>query len=885
MIALTKRRLVGALALGALGAAGSCLRINPFPDVVIALGEVALIYASLTLGPVLAMLVAFLSLLPTLFLWEQPFGLTLGVLEAVVFGYLYVHRRMGAIRSFLWFWSLLGLPLVYWMIFHFADRPEPARWVLLVKYPLNSVLALMVANVLLRFRVLTTLTGGVVPEEPQRLGRLLFSTYAPVVLAPLLIFAVSVGTLATQRYLSVQQASLQRESDEIAGDMGETLAFLQRSVADAAADLEALGQEQAPAVLERFHRTVPHVSTMLAADAAGRVYCSVSLAQGQRIVRSGEGISNVADREYFKVPMASRRVFVSNGFKGRVFGPDLIFAIAAPILNRNGVPTGIVEASVLLRDAVSGVQPLVRRWPSQKSAVVDGNGRVILSSPGAGLRPLENLQLRYGLTRHAEGNTAPAFFEEVRRPGAPPEVVLRSIAAVTGQSWRVVVDLPLREDLMIMTEGYLVAMFWAGVAWLIAIGVTRVASEQITSPFKYLATLARTAHPADLAERQKARPPAMPAELVELERVLADSYRELGRANEELRAALQGRDEANRTLRALSEELERKVAARTVDLEDAKHRAEQASRAKSEFVAHLSHELRTPLNVMLGSVQLLERDRGAQLSQAEATRLRQITASGALLRDLIESVLDMAKIESGTVELTPVNLDAAALVRECAAMLEAAAMRKAIRLTVSIQVEDGRMVADRRRLQQILVNLLNNAIKFTPSGCAVEIALMPAPDVPAGIAFVVADTGRGIPREEQAQLFDPFVRGSAAKASGEPGTGLGLPLVKRLVEHHHGTLQLWSEEGKGSRFTVTLPRFALTPEPAAPPAPEFAPAATSATSATSAAAPSATARPASLVLIAEDHEPNAIILAEFCELEGLKTRIAGHIQESIRRTI
>jgi hypothetical protein len=129
-------------------------------------------------------------------------------------------------------------------------------------------------------------------------------------------------------------------------------------------------------------------------------------------------------------------------------------------------------------------------------------------------------------------------------------------------------------------------------------------------------------------------------------------------------------------------------------------------------------------------------------------------------------------------------------------------------------------------------------------------------------SFAVADNGTGIEAEELARLFDPFVRGTAAMVSGEPGTGLGLPLVKRIAEHLHGLVTACSQPGRGICFTVTLPRFAFTagPEPSLVPDPQV--------SFDAGPAPSSTARPALLVLITEDHAPNAAILAEICELEG-----------------
>jgi signal transduction histidine kinase/ActR/RegA family two-component response regulator len=871
---ITWRRLVGALALGAVGAAANCQPIQLFPGIVLALGGIASLYASLALGPVPAMLTAAAAYAPTLYLWDQPLALTVAFVEAAVFGYAYHCRRLGVVRSYLVFWGVVGLPLVYGVAWHYAALPEPTRSILLFKYPVNSLLTLLVAVVLLRVRWLAHLTGGTIPPRQVRLERLLVSTYTPVVLAPLLIVAVSVGSFVTNRYLKQQNENLRWVAEEIAGDLGGSLSFLQQAVVDAASDIATQGAESAPAVLQKLHRSYAEFSTLLFANATGEVEYSVGTLQGRSVERRRSEVLSVADREYFRMPMATGRVFVSNGFKGRALGSDLIFAISAPVPGPDGRPAGVVEASILLQSAQGGRPALIRDWSERQFAVIDGGGRVILASSEGGLRLLENLRIRFNLTPHGPGNIQPELVECVLRDGQAPEVVLRSCVPVPAQPWRVVVDLPLRDVLRQAADGYVIAACWMGAAWLLALGMTRVVSAQITRPFRYFAAIFRLDDASVAAGAVPALPVGIPVELAELGRELIQSRQAAARANAELRQALEQRDASNHELRRLSEDLERQVAARTADLEEARRRAEAANRVKSEFVAHMSHELRTPLNVILGSVRILERDPVLVGDAASAAQLRQITASGDLLRSLIEDVLDLAKVESGAIELNPVRVDAAQLVRECVGLLEPAAAAKRIQVKVEIAVSDGSMVTDRRRLQQIVLNLLSNAIKFTPAGGRVEVSLRAAPDRADALIFAVADNGAGMAAEELRRLFEPFVRGTAAKVSGEPGTGLGLPLVKRIAEHLQGVVQASSQPGEGSCFAVTLPRGAFTaePEPALPSdvrlPEEIRPAAKP-------------RRPVPLVLIAEDHEPNAVILAEICELEGLKTQIAVNGLEAV----
>lgn len=870
-VAATPRRMVGAVLLGAVEAAVNCLTVQPFPDVASALGAVLVFYAALALGPVLALVTAFLAYLPTLYLWEQPFTLCFGVVEAVVFGYLYVRFRGSALRSFLLFWSLVGMPVLAWTVFVAVAVPAPVCWVLLFKYPFNSGLALLMALVLLRSRALADLTGSVIPEASLPLGRILFTRYTPVVVVPILVVALSLGTLATQRYVAQQQAQLRRAAEEIAFDLTELLGFLQRAVAEAAAEVAGAAPDQLPGMLERVHRAYPQFAAMLVTDAQGMVISSTQSAAQPK--RSPMMARSVADRDYYRVPMATGQVFTSDGFKGRFHGSDLIFGLSAPVLDAAGRRQGVVEASVLLQDMLSGHQPLLRKWNNRNFAVLDRKGRVILWSEQSGYRPLENLRLRFGLVPHGPGSGVPDYFAEVRRPGARAETVLRTLALMRNPEWLVAVGLPMQEVIRDASNAALLVLLWLIVGWLIAVWITRVVSERITAPFAYLRSLLQVNDPAGLVAGWRSRPRGMPVELEELGCVLMDSHTRIGRANEDLRVALAERDEANRSLQALSSDLERQVGVRTKELEKARETAERASRSKSEFVAHLSHELRTPLNAILGAVQLLRREQGGRLPVEATARLEQIASGGALLRNLIEEVLDLAKIESGTVELQPVRLDAAALVRECAALFEANAARRGIRLRLETEVADGWLVADRRRLLQVFMNLLGNALKFTPSGGEVVLSMAAAPGTGDGLVFRVRDSGRGISAEEQRTLFDPYMQGAAARATDEPGTGLGLPLVKRLVELHHGTIEVESTVGRGSCFTVTLARRAFVP--GTEPAPDNAPS-------VPVAAPKE-GRRSGRVLIAEDHAPNAEILADFCQLEGLEAHIAANGVEAVEQ--
>ena len=860
-VELTPRRCLTALTLAAFGAAANCFELRPFVGVGFAVGAIAPLFASFTLGTPLAMAVAFLSYLPTLYLWEQPLSLTLAVAEAGVLSSLYTRGRFSPYQSFLLFWLVVGLPLAYWAARQVGRLPEPTLMLVVFKYPINSLLALLMAMVMLRIPRLVQLAAVVQPPRSLRLTQLLVSTYAPVVIASLLFFALSIGHLAHRRYMEEQERLIRETANSVALELASNLEFMRRAILDAASDIEVRGVGDAQTIIEKFHRAYPAFATLLVTDAAGTVVASAGTLHGRGIDPARSIGNSVADRAYFKVPRASGQFFTSNGFKGRSVGADEIFALAAPIKGPGGQFNGVVETSILLNDTTRGEHSLLRRSDTFTIHIVDGEGRVILTGDPARYAPLDSLRLLVGPTRFAPGDIQAVSQEVPTRDGKPNRMYLRSLAPVPGLNWDVVVELSLDKVLSGISQGYMIGAIWALVAWVISIIVTRAVSRQITAPFDYILSLAGARREKDAGQE----PPAgMPAELMGLGQTLADY-------NEELRRAVRQRDQANQALTELTQDLERQVAARTMDFQLATQRAEQASRVKSEFLAHMSHELRTPLNTILGSVQMLTREKGASLGEVEARRLQQITASGALLRDLIEDVLDLAKVESGTVDFNPVRLDAAKVIRDCVEILGAAIAGKGHRLEVRIGVEDTRIVSDYKRLRQILVNLLGNAVKFTPPGGRLEVALEAGPA--KSLRFLVSDNGRGMSAAEQERVFEPFVRGAVGNASPEPGTGLGLALVRRLVEAHGGSISVRSIPGEGSCFTVELPRAAFeVPEvPPAPPEPVQ----------TTAAAPSSSRREKPLVLIAEDHAPNAELLAEFCQLEGMDTQIASNGGEAV----
>jgi cell cycle sensor histidine kinase DivJ len=243
-------------------------------------------------------------------------------------------------------------------------------------------------------------------------------------------------------------------------------------------------------------------------------------------------------------------------------------------------------------------------------------------------------------------------------------------------------------------------------------------------------------------------------------------------------------------------------------LVEARDAALDASRAKSRFLANMSHELRTPLNAIIGFSELMTREMFGPVGPRYQEYSRLIHESGAHLLDLINSVLDMSKIEAGKFELQEELFALEDVVQSAVRFLKIPAERAGVALTMEVAPGAALVFADRRAVKQILVNLLSNGVKFTPPGGVV--AVRAAPDATGrGVAIAVSDSGTGISPADLARLGQPFEQVENAEVRAKEGTGLGLALVKALAALHGGDAVLASALGEGTTVTVRLPHGAV----------------------------------------------------------------------------
>ena len=237
------------------------------------------------------------------------------------------------------------------------------------------------------------------------------------------------------------------------------------------------------------------------------------------------------------------------------------------------------------------------------------------------------------------------------------------------------------------------------------------------------------------------------------------------------------------------------------EIQDKTQQLEIANRHKSEFLANMSHELRTPLNAVIGFSEVLIEKMFGEINPKQEEYLQDILSSGKHLLSLINDILDLSKIEAGRMELEAQPFDLPAALDNALTLIKERAARNSIGLEVHVDPRIGEILADERKVKQVLLNLLSNAVKFTPEGGKI---IMSAVMNGEAVAVSVADTGIGIAAEDQETVFEEFRQVGTDYARKREGTGLGLALARRLVELHGGKLSLQSELGKGSTFTFTI---------------------------------------------------------------------------------
>jgi signal transduction histidine kinase/DNA-binding response OmpR family regulator len=367
-----------------------------------------------------------------------------------------------------------------------------------------------------------------------------------------------------------------------------------------------------------------------------------------------------------------------------------------------------------------------------------------------------------------------------------------------GLDWLVVTVIPESDFMDEIHENTQSTILLCLLTLLIATGLGLITSRWITQPILNISQ-------ASVAIAQGKLDQTIETEVITELDVLSHSFNEM---SQQLKASFANLAKINQELDQTNEDLENRVEERTSELKLAKEHAEVANRAKSDFLANMSHELRTPLNAILGFAQLMNRE--TQLTQQQKENIGIINRSGEHLLSLINDVLDLAKIESGKMNFYPTDFDLYLLLSTIEDMLSLRAESKGVQLIFERDPNLSRYInTDEKKLRQVLINLLGNAIKFTDQGgVTLRVKTLEEPDQPDrpdshSLLFEIEDTGAGIAPDEIDGIFETFTQTESGRQS-QQGTGLGLPISRKFVELMGGTITVTSQVGQGSLFKFNI---------------------------------------------------------------------------------
>lgn len=322
-----------------------------------------------------------------------------------------------------------------------------------------------------------------------------------------------------------------------------------------------------------------------------------------------------------------------------------------------------------------------------------------------------------------------------------------------------------------------------------------------------------------------------------------------------------GRERAFHRARILTGELREQAE----HLRRARDRAIEADRLKTAFLANMSHELRTPLTAVIGLSSVLLKETFGGLGDKQREYMEMISNSGAHLLDIVDDMLDLARIEAGREDLTLEDVDLARVIEDSLGIVRADATAKGVKLSPPLLAGPLPVTGDRRRLQQVLLNLISNSIKFTDRGGEAGVSVATRD---GEVVVMVWDTGVGIPPDHMTRVFTPFHQVDSGLARSRAGAGLGLALAKRLVEMHRGTLTVSSRVGEGTEFELTLPLLGHVGR--------------TQSSATEWSLPGVVLDGAR-VLVAEDNAVNRVLMTDLLRLAGCEVLEAVDGEEAIAK--
>ncbi|MFW6356526.1 MAG: ATP-binding protein [Spirochaetota bacterium] len=759
--------------LTALAYAGNVLNLPLFFNVDFLFGSIFVFVVLHYYGWGPATVSALIASSHTAFLWQHPYSVIIFSFEVFMVGIFYRRRSVNLMFLDTIYWVLIGMPLVVLFYGGVMGIAQQSTVLIVFKQAINGILNALIAALLIGVlqHIMPALEGA------QRRTRFTFSQAIFLLIVTFVLIPAMAILVVTAR------AEMDRVEEDVASKLSITTFSSQQAVnAWLAENMQTLrslagyidlgnpgGRDIVRTEMALLRLSDPDFLAMALVDARGEILT----AEPREIVQRWLGNGYLAGTRYF-----AQLLHESQGSASNVIDRDgsPIVVLGVPIQEGRsvaGAVLGVIDVT-RLRETLFR---LSGNW-TVDATLLDANARVVAST-APDLAPFESYEDRLPrLTEHEEGNLYIRVPETARNVSIMERwqhsrYLTHEPIGFTS-SWSLVLRAPIAPYQDALNRRYQSMLL---VMLLVVIGtilLSAVLSRRMLASLTELTVVAENL-PDKVTRQEELDWPS--SRINEIE-TLIDCFRV--------------------TSAHLSESFSR-IQEANLELIAAKQQAEDASKTKTEFLANISHDLRTPLNGILGYAQILSRDSELDARTREAVSI--IEKSGNHLLNLINDILDVSRIEAQKLVLVPESFRLRDFLEDIADIVSLQARQKGLQIHTEFHDDlPQAAVGDQKRLRQVLLNLLNNAVKFTDSG-EIWFRAKPLDDT---LYFEVEDTGVGIPDDQLQEIFSPFKQLSKHIQS-EEGTGLGLAIVQRLVKMMGGEVRVRSTPGVGSTFSFTAP--------------------------------------------------------------------------------